>query len=144
VNKVMAWYFCGSDRKLRYGDGRAIVDGETLTVDCEPILCQQGLHASIKLRDALAYAPGLVLCRVEVGDFVVGKDKLAGKSRRVVWSIGGLDMRKVIVEYANWCAARAKGHANAYAADAAADAYAANAAADAYAANAYAAAYADE
>ena len=79
---MLAWHFLKADRKLRYYDGREVVDGEELEMKpvrsnshdggqiTEPILCVSGMHASVKLRDALQYAPGLVLCRVDVtGDF---------------------------------------------------------------------------
>jgi hypothetical protein len=105
---ISAWFFCSDDRRLRFDDNRPIVDGETLAVDCEPVLCYQGLHASVRLRDALSYAPGLVLCRVTIGGQVVeGVDKLAGQTRRVEWSLPSKVVRESVVKYAEWCSDKA-------------------------------------
>jgi hypothetical protein len=132
MDNVRAWYFCTDERKLRYEDKRAIVDGETLTVEGEPVLCKWGLHASESLVDALSYAPGAVLCRVEVGGTVLrGDDKLVGTSRKVVWSIPSAIVLPMAVEFARWCADRAESAAWS-AADAARSAHAA--AADAWSA----------
>jgi hypothetical protein len=144
---VLAWHFTTDDCRLRYGDGRVARVGETLTTDAEPVLCQCGLHASRRVVDALKYAPGLTLHRVMVGGRVVeGDDKLVGTSRRVEWSLAGIEVVTLVVEFARWCAERANGYAAvaADAADVAAyAAHAAAAAADAAAADAADAAAAD-
>jgi len=84
---ILAWHFAtlNNDGKpiLGYGDGREIVVGETLTVDCEPLLCEAGLHASEHAIDALYYAPSFILCRVEVGGVIKrDRDELVGTSRK--------------------------------------------------------------
>ena len=80
------WHFLKEDCCLGYGDGRKVVVGETLTVDCEPILCQSGLHASERIIDALYYARGPVCSLVEVGgNIVFGDDKFAGMTRKTLW-----------------------------------------------------------
>jgi len=53
---MKAFYFSTKERKLRYGDDRDIVIGETHKVDGEIKLCHNGLHASTKLIDAIRYA----------------------------------------------------------------------------------------
>ena len=55
---MRAFYFAEKSRKLRYGDGRDIVVGESHAVDVEPKVCQQGLHASTNIMDALKEATG--------------------------------------------------------------------------------------
>jgi hypothetical protein len=76
--------------------------GYTTRVECEPILCKQGLHASRRILDALKYAPGPILCRVRVGGEVVhGDGKLAGTTRTILWT---LDASHVLHEFACWCA----------------------------------------
>ena len=79
-----AWHFLPVDKKLRYGDEREVKVGETLGIPnrIPPKLCRYGMHASVKLFDALQYAPGPILCRVLVtGKTTVGRDKIAGLSR---------------------------------------------------------------
>ena len=88
--KIKAWWFAArdSDGKVRlpHGDGREVVVGETLSVDGEIVACQNGLHASVRAIDALQYAPGAVVCRVEVwGDLSKESDKIAGRHRKVLW-----------------------------------------------------------
>ena len=65
-----AWYFSAAN-VLPNGDGRKIVIGETLTVTGDIIPCERGLHASVSAFDALQYAPGPLLWRVELGGTVV-------------------------------------------------------------------------
>jgi len=55
--ELIAWYFASEDRKLRYGDNRAIVIGEAHRVRGALALCKHGLHASVRAIDALSYAP---------------------------------------------------------------------------------------
>jgi len=90
---MKAWYFADNNRKLRYGDNRPIVIGETHTVDCNPILCKQGLHGSVSIMDALSYAPGPVLYLVDInGDIDVGEDKICGSSRTYLMGFDASDM----------------------------------------------------
>jgi hypothetical protein len=135
------WYFSEASMKLRYGDGRLIEDGITHTVTCEPILCQQGLHASHNLLDALSYAPGCILWQVELGGTVIkGDDKCCATSRTYLKHI---DATSLLVEFAQWCSTRAADWAAEAAAEAAywaAEAAAAGAAARAAGAAAWAAA----
>ena len=80
-----AYYFAPDDNKLRYGDGREIVVGDTHTVDVKPEVCMAGLHASLRPIDALKYAPGSQLYIVEVGGIVdIGEDKIAGETRKYI------------------------------------------------------------
>jgi hypothetical protein len=79
---VMAWHFVGD----RLRDGRPVPkDGGWLTHKGPVVMCGSGLHASVHPFDALTYAPGAVLCRVECeGDVVLGDDKLVCRRRRIV------------------------------------------------------------
>lgn len=58
MDKLLAWHFCSEDRRLGYGDGREIKEGESLRVEGTPVLCKFGLHASVRILDALKYASG--------------------------------------------------------------------------------------
>jgi hypothetical protein len=99
---VKAWYFSTEDKTLRYCDGRKIRKGATHRVTCEPVLCQQGLHASGRLIDALGYAPGPVIWRVELSGTVVrGDDKMVATARTYVT---GFDASEILRTFARWCA----------------------------------------
>ena len=83
---MFGWHFLSDDCRLGYGDGREVIVGETLTVDCEPVMCQSGLHWSENILDALYYAPGNVCSFVEGGGTIItGDDKCVGTSRRTLW-----------------------------------------------------------
>ena len=82
---MKAWHFLRSDLTLGYDDGRKVAVGTKLTVDGSPILCEHGLHASIKAIDALGFAPGPVACLVEVGgEILEDDDKIVGTERTVI------------------------------------------------------------
>ena len=98
--KILAWHWVKDDATLR--DGTPLEVGKTYTMDGEPELCSRGFHASEKILDALEYAPGSLLCRVEVGGTVIqGNDKLVGTERRVLWL---LDCSNLLHEFACRCA----------------------------------------
>jgi len=90
---MIAWYFSNNERELGNGDGRPIIVGETHKVTGTPVLCQHGLHGSIKPLDALQYAKGHYLYRVEIGgDIVVGNDKIVGTERTYLQEINAEDI----------------------------------------------------
>ena len=68
---MLGWHFTDETECLRYGDGRKIKVGITHKVNCEPILCQAGLHTSKTVLDALQYAPGNILFRVRLSGKIV-------------------------------------------------------------------------
>ena len=96
---IKAWHFV--NETLR--DGRTIPpDGEWLEHDEDLVMCKSGLHASICLIDALKYAPGNTICRVECdGQITKDDDKLVAERRRILWRIDGEELLK---EFARWCA----------------------------------------
>jgi len=101
---IKAWHFAASDRKLGYGDGRLIVKGRTLKyTGKEPIeLCKRGLHGSERILDALYYAPGEIICRVELsGDIIRGTDKIVATERTCLW---WLDATSLLWGMACWSA----------------------------------------
>jgi len=87
-------------------DGRPIPPvGEWLEYEGRIKPCSSGLHASEHPFDALMYAPGPKLHRVELdgnlqshGDPV---DKWVGRRRKILASIDATDM---LCEFARWCA----------------------------------------
>src|ERR1044072_735627 len=82
--KISAYWFAASDR-LPHGDNRLIVTGETHSVKGEIVLCENALHASRDPFDALQYAPGPYLYRVNCwGDISEGNDKIGARYREYV------------------------------------------------------------
>ena len=80
---MLAWHWINEQRTLR--DGRRMVVGKTVKHDGPLVLCQSGLHASERLIDALQYAPGPIICRVECGGEIIrGDDKIVCRERRVI------------------------------------------------------------
>ena len=87
---MKAWHFVG--KTLR--DGSPVPqDGEKLVFTGEPILCEQGYHASDSPWDALRYAPGNILCRVECGGTLIkGDDKFVCTERTIIQRIDATKM----------------------------------------------------
>jgi len=79
---MLAWHFVGDTLR----DGRPVPpDGEWLAHTGELIMCESGLHASKHPFDALKYAPGAMLCLVEVdGEIIEDDDKLVCRRRRII------------------------------------------------------------
>ena len=98
---MLGWHFT-SDEILANGDGRQIISGETLTVDGNVALCRCGLHASRSILDALEYAPGNHIWRVELqGKIEHGDDKSVASERKALW---GLNAEEVLRRFARRCA----------------------------------------
>ena len=99
---IEAWHFLPEDRMTRYSPRELVTVGSILVVKHQPILCERGLHASVRAIDALRYAPGPIACRVRVwGDVVNGGDKLAGTHREC---LGMVDATNTLHEFACCCA----------------------------------------
>jgi len=96
---VMAWHFVGPTLR----DGRPVpADGEWLEHDGPMAMCKSGLHASRKILDALRYAPGNTICRVECEDVVEEQDdKLMCRRRRILWQVDG---EALLRDFARRCA----------------------------------------
>ena len=102
--ELLAWHFV--DEALR--DGQPLPpDGEKLTHGAAPSLCVSGLHASERIIDALKYAPGNTICRVECEDLATRQDdKLVCATRTVLWRVDGEELlrefaRKVALDVAD-------------------------------------------
>ena len=98
----LGWHFANETETLRFGDGRKIEVGTTHKVDCTPILCKLGLHASKIVREALNYAPGNILFRVQLGGKIIhGDDKSVATSRKY---LARVDAELILREFARKCA----------------------------------------
>jgi len=90
---IKAYHFVAD--KLR--DGRDIPkDGELLKHGGRLDICHSGLHASLKVTDALQYAPGNTLCYVELKHFndFGHTDKLVAMERTILWRIDTTEILK--------------------------------------------------
>jgi hypothetical protein len=78
----LAWHFVGDTLR----DGRPVPKDGVWLVHKGPVgICVSGLHASLDPFDALQYAPGPVLCQVEVDSIVTRQsDKLVCRRRRII------------------------------------------------------------
>lgn len=93
MTTIRAWHFLRADRRLRFGTQEIVEPGKTIRVDCQPVLCRMGLHASKRALDALSHAPGPIVCCVDVGGTVVhAEDKLAATERTVLWMYDATDV----------------------------------------------------
>jgi len=103
MNTVTGWYFSEESRLLRYGDARPIALGVTHEVAAPIELCKRGLHASVRAIDALEYAPGPIVWRVELsGEIKTGDDKCVATHRKYIG--GGVDASAVMRAFARRCA----------------------------------------
>ena len=87
---MRAWHFVGATLR----DGSPIpADGELLKFNDRPIMCEQGLHASLDPFDAMQYAPGENLCLVECGGTILHQsDKLVCTERTIIARMDATDM----------------------------------------------------
>ena len=94
-DKILAWHFLPDDSKTRYSR-EAVQVGTTLHVE-KIAICNSGLHASIHPLDALKYAPGFLLCRVELsGEKEQQEDKLCAQTRTV---LAMQSSRRLVLEF---------------------------------------------
>jgi len=104
INPTLAWHFTDG-RKLR--GGKPFRVGQTIRHDEPLVLCDRGLHASTRIIDALAYAPGPYLSRVECsGEIITADDKLVCSRRKVIWCA---DASPLLTAFARWCAIQCVG-----------------------------------
>lgn len=97
--KILAWHFVGDTLR----DGRPVPeDGEVLRHDGPMEMYASGLHASVRCVDALQYAPGDTLCRVECsGDVEHGGDKFICRERVI---LSRINSEPLLRAWARWCA----------------------------------------
>ena len=102
---MKAWHFLKDDGSLQWkcGNTKYPKVGQTLKVNPDRLeLCSYGLHASKRLLDALQYAPGATVCRVELGGRILeDTDKVVASERTVLQMADAAD---VLHEFACRCA----------------------------------------
>lgn len=104
MKKILAWH---------WSDGEALHDGQPFAIGKiyrlpegqKPAMCDIGYHGSKRITDALRYASGSVLSRVELrGTILRDTDKLCASERTHLWK---LDCERMLWEFACACAERA-------------------------------------
>ena len=102
MSKWIGWHFLPEDKRLRWGTKEKIHKGKVSRITGDLSLCNHGLHASKRAIDALAYAPGPIVCKVELrGEILEGNDKACATERKV---LAIADATKTLHEFACWCA----------------------------------------
>jgi len=118
---MIAYHFVGDTLR----DGRPVPpDGEWLRHIGPIHMCKAGLHASKDPFDALQYAPGEILCLVELdGEIIEDTDKVVARRRKIIKRIDATDLlRKFSRDQWAAASAAARDAASAAARDAARDA----------------------
>ena len=99
-NNILAWHFLHENGLTRFNKIK-VEPGVEIVHKGKLELCYSGLHASIKLDDALSFAPGPILCRVRCeGRVKQGDDKLVCSRRTVLWMF---DASRVLRLWGCWC-----------------------------------------
>ena len=100
----LGWHFAEENECLWYGDGKKIIVGKSHSVDCEPVFCESGLHASKTVLEALQYASGPILYRVRLsGKIVHGDDQSCATKRSYIAKINADSLLR---EFGRKCALR--------------------------------------
>jgi hypothetical protein len=83
--RCYAWHFVPSSLKLAHS-GEPVEVGRTYHAKGKIVPCENGLHGSIRLLDALQYASSSILTRCSYGGEIVRQnDKLAASERTILW-----------------------------------------------------------
>ena len=109
----LGWFFATNNNRLRYGDNREIVVGETHESQHEPLRCASGLHAANSVFYALNFAPGSKLYRVSVEHALVDlnywfySDKFVGRKRTYIATVDAGPIlekysRDILLDYLNY------------------------------------------
>ena len=96
---ILAWHFTGTTLL----SGAPIPNiGVRLTHDGALVMCNSGLHASVRAIDALQYTHGHFVHRVRCeGEIIHGDDKLVCRERTIMWSA---DAESTLRAFARACA----------------------------------------
>lgn len=103
MSKILAYHFLKSDMCPGEGHEPPWKEGETRTLGGEIVICAHGYHASRTAWDALQFAPGPVLCLVEVEPVEEHTEKLVSRSRRLIKAV---NVERELREFAADCAER--------------------------------------
>lgn len=98
MSTVLGWHFTGDTLR----DGRPVpAVGETLVHDGPVVICDSGLHFSRWLIDALRYAPGPMIHRVECRKVLEEHyNKAVCRERTILWTVDG---EEILRDFARRC-----------------------------------------
>ena len=101
---VLGWHFIQSDKRLRYGDNREVVVGETLTVTGSPEVARWGLHAASSFKTAWRVRPddSFFVCFVWVRGWVgngLRPGLFCGLERNCIAMVPVDDIKHLLVEF---------------------------------------------
>ncbi|OHC90158.1 MAG: hypothetical protein A2095_11275 [Sphingomonadales bacterium GWF1_63_6] len=86
IDRWLGWHFLPADRRLRWGSREVVEAGQTYRAEGPLVMCRNGMHASRRALDALLYAPGPIVSRVELlGERLDASDKSCSRERSVLW-----------------------------------------------------------
>lgn len=87
TKRVLAWHFIRNDCTLRDGQKLRVGKVYRLPLGKQLEMCRSGFHASAKALDALNYAPGAIVCRVELrGEIMTDTDQMVATERKALWA----------------------------------------------------------
>ena len=102
---IKAWHFLPDDGKTQHRNRRQVAVGRTYSCRGAIELCENGMHGSRRIIDALQYAPGSIVCEVEIWTGVKEqRDKLVGRHRKVLRMV---DATNILHRFACECAKQA-------------------------------------
>jgi len=102
MKRLLGWHFLQASRRLNFEDNRLVRCGQTLMHQGELTMCVAGLHACPRIMDALRYAPGPIVERVELsGEILRHTGKAVAHRRKCLW---WLDATYILHEFACRCA----------------------------------------
>ena len=97
---MLAYHWLTESMTAGHGDEPAWTEGEERTIKGRKkiVICQHGYHSSPTPFDGLEYAPGPILCLVEIGEPVESQpDKHVSKTRKLIKAI---DVSQQLREFA--------------------------------------------
>lgn len=99
---MLAWHFLRNDGSTSVNVYYKPEPNSTEIFKGELIICNSGLHACKRAIDALYYAPGDLIRRVDLrGNIIHDKYKSCASERHEIWRN---DASNVLKEFARWCA----------------------------------------
>jgi hypothetical protein len=102
---LLAWHFLLDSHEFNHGPFVKAAAGKTYHAKGPLVICSNGMHASRNILDALYYAPGACISRVEMsGPMVLSHDKLCARHRKVLWMA---DATRPLHDFTLWAAHRA-------------------------------------
>jgi hypothetical protein len=102
---MQGWHFLPNDRRMQFGQRLLVEVGKTYKAVGLLKLCENGMHASKRIIDALKYAPGAICCKVELSGIIIeDTDKAVARARHVFAMI---DAAPILHEFACLCAENA-------------------------------------